>query len=533
MKHSTVRKYTEILTAAKNSGQNLHLFCEKNGLNYNSIVGAISTLKKQNDVETDEVKTLLHLYSEVVSKKGKSLKEVIETDDRAETSILRGEDGRINFYSYQIFRRDKAPLTGKLTREEMNTIHRLYSYYGDSLTQRVISRHFVDLSLIDFKRILRAFNITKASAPFAPHMFEELSEDELREIQLREKENSFLRKAEEDQIKNTEKLLKKYAQENIELKRQMKDLSEFKVKLPENLNPILLEERKEVGRNINLYLSDLHLGAALTTGSLYKENIKYGFAEAQRRLVEILERLHQFGTFDTINLVLMGDNIDCAGVYGKTARLDHDLPENMDAREQANKFIELLLWFIGSLVEKENKFCSHINLYSVPCGNHGGNYEYMCNKALIATVNAKFPNIKTTFWEDFFGIFEFNDNTFICCHGKDDQYMKRGLPLNLDDKSKVMLYEWLHEMGIHKDNIHFIKGDLHSNSLNSCKRLDYRNVLSLFGASDYSNYNFSRNSYGMSYDLFVGGNLVRGTFENLQKLNYYGKRKESKKGNKK
>lgn len=515
MKHSTVRKYTEILTAAKNSGQNLHLFCEKNGLNYNSIVGAISTLKKQNDVETDEVKTLLRLYSEVVSKKGKSLNEVIETDDRAETSILRGEDGRINFYSYQIFRRDKAPLTGKLTREEMNTIHRLYSYYGDSLTQRVISRHFVDLSLIDFKRILRAFNITKASAPFAPHMFEELSEDELREIQLREKENSFLRKAEEDQIKNTEKLLKKYAQENIELKRQMKDLSEFKVKLPENLNPILLEERKEVGRSINLYLSDLHLGATLTTGSLYKENIKYGFVEAQRRLAEILERLHQFGTFDTINLVLMGDNIDCAGVYGKTARLDHDLPENMDAREQANKFIELLLWFIGSLVEKENKFCSHINLYSVPCGNHGGNYEYMCNKALIATVNAKFPNIKTTFWEDFFGIFEFNDNTFICCHGKDDQYMKRGLPLNLDDKSKIMLYEWLHEMGIHKDNIHFIKGDLHSNSLNSCKRLDYRNVLSLFGASDYSNYNFSRNSYGMSYDLFVGSNLIRGTFENL------------------
>ena len=43
---------------------------------------------------------------------------------------------------------------------------------------------------------------------------------------------------------------------------------------------------------------------------------------------------------------------------------------NMDAREQDNKFIELLLWFIESLVEKENKFCSHINLYSVPCGNH-------------------------------------------------------------------------------------------------------------------------------------------------------------------
>lgn len=98
---------------------------------------------------------------------------------------------------------------------------------------------------------------------------------------------------------------------------------------------------------------------------------------------------------------------------------------------------------------------------------------------------------------------------------KDDQYMKKGLPLNLDDKSKVMLYEWLHDHGIHSDRVHFVKGDLHSNSLNSCKRLDYRNVLSLFGASDYANYNFSRNSYGLSYDLMVGGSLLRGTFENL------------------
>lgn len=93
--------------------------------------------------------------------------------------------------------------------------------------------------------------------------------------------------------------------------------------------------------------------------------------------------------------------------------------------------------------------------------------------------------------------------------------MKRGMPLNLDDKTKVMLYEWLEEHDIHGSNIHFIKGDLHSNSLNSCRKLDYRNVLSLFGASDYSNMNFSRNSYGMSYDLFVDDNLIRGTFENL------------------
>ena len=45
--------------------------------------------------------------------------------------------------------------------------------------------------------------------------------------------------------------------------------------------------------------------------------------------------------------------------------------------------------------------------------------------------------------------------------------MKRGMPLNVDERTKVMLYEWLEANDIHSENIHFVKGDLHSNALNS------------------------------------------------------------------
>ena len=96
--------------------------------------------------------------------------------------------------------------------------------------------------------------------------------------------------------------------------------------------------------------------------------------------------------------------------------------------------------------------------------------------------------------------------------------MKKPLPLNLDERTKVMIYEWLESRGLlgePNNGIHFIKGDLHSNALSSCNIFDYRNVLSLFGASDYSNYNFSRNAYGISYDLFIGYNRTIGTFEDL------------------
>ena len=523
MKLSTIKKYTELLLKIKESGLSINKYCAENNISPNNLYQTIHQIRKQNYEETEAVHYLVELYNSVIGKcsieheiNTNDVIEDIETDDKAEVSYIRDNEGKIQYYAYQIYRRNKLPLSGKLSREEMAIIHRLYSYYGDSLTQRVVSRHFVDLSLIDFKRILRSFNITKASGPFPPHMIEELSEDELREIQLREKENSFLRKIEEDQIKNTEKLLRKYANENIELKRQLETFANFKVEFSNELEPINTPSPDiKSSQNINLYLADMHIGATVWTGAIYKENINYDKDEVIRRLTEVHKRLQQLGHFDTINLVLCGDNIDCAGVFGKTARLDHDMPENMDPKKQVNTFLEVVVWFINSIVYSEYPLCNQLNVYTVPEGNHGGNLEYVANKALMATINSLFPRVKTTMFEEFYGVIEQNDEFFVVSHGKDSKFMKKGFPNNLDDKTKVLLYEWLSNNNLLGKKVHVIKGDLHSDNFNSCQLLDYRNVLSLFGASDYANYNFSRNSYGISYDLFINNNLVRGTFENV------------------
>lgn len=508
MKRETIKKYIKLFNSVKRSNKSLRQFCIDKKIGYNNIIIMMNNIRKKEVLSENEVK-LLHLYETILQEK-KSNNNIINHDNN-KVEYIRDENGIIQCYSYEIFIRDKNPLVGKLTREEMNMIHRLYSYYGDALTQRTISRYFVDLSLIDFKRILRAFNITKASSPFAPHMFEECGEEELRNIQLREKENSFLRKAEEDIVKNNEKLLKKYAQENIELKKQLEKI-QFDINI-ENIVPTKCAKLENSNKSINLYLSDMHIGASVVTGTLFKENVNYGVDEVKRRLTEVLNKLKELGHFDNINLVLMGDNVDCCGIFGKTARMDHDMPENMDVREQANNFINIVLWFVSSIVN--NNITSNMNVYSVPCGNHAGNFEYICNKALLSTITSIFPDIKTTLWEEYYGVFKTYDHTFVCCHGKDFGFMRKGMPLNLDDKTKIMLYEWLHENGINENNIHIIKGDLHSNSLSSCKRLSYRNVLSLFGASDYSAFNFSRTSYGLSYDLFINNNMIRGTFENI------------------
>lgn len=436
--------------------------------------------------------------------------ETLDSDDRSEVSYERGEDGKILAYVYKIYRRNKPALSGRFTRNEMNDIYRLYSYYGTSLTQREISRHFPELSLVDFKRILRAFNIYKASAPFAPHMFEEYSEEDLRAMQLREKENDFLKKAEEDRVKNNEKLLRKYAQENIELKKTIETLKGIDFNfLKETVKPIKIEKHEETGRDLILHLSDIHLGARVESGSLYENN--WNLDQAKKRLHEVLCKLTNVGSYDTIIINLLGDNID--GIDQQTARRDHILPQNMDNTEQIQSYITLIEWFVNNLFE--NKLCNKLKIYSVKAGNHGGTAEYAATLALLYKIKLLYPEVETTLFENFYGAYEFKGHKWILTHGKDLKFMKKPLPLNLDDRNKVMIYDWLESQGIYGDNIHIIKGDLHSNNLNSCAKLDYRNVLSLFGSSDYSMYNYQMNKTGVSYELFIGDNLLRGTFENM------------------
>lgn len=517
MRNKTINKYEGILDAIIESGMSVSKYCKE--------VANISDkyfytqMKKiaEGAIEDIDIRNrLLHKYEIAKRNRSDSNTEIVDNNDISEAFYERDSDGKIVSYRYKIYKKNKPVLDGSLSRDEMRTIYRLYTWYGDGLTARVVSRHFPELSLPDFKRILKVFNVYKDNCPFPAHMIEELSEDELREIQLREKENSFLRKAEEDDIKNDKKLLKKYANENIELKKQLNLLTDIKINI-DNIEPYYVIHKEDVECNtaLNIYLSDVHLGAAVEQGSLYKENINYGFDEAKRRLSEIIERLCDLRTdFNTINLCMLGDNLDCCGFTGYTASMTHQMPENMDPRTQFNKFIELYDWFIRTINEN-NLYSKELNVYSVPTGNHSGNYEYALNNALKYYTESKFPGVKFTLFQQFFGVFEQNGIKFCLTHGKPGAFMQKGLPLNIDDKTKIKIYEWLDNNGIYGDNIHIIKGDLHSNNLNSCKKFTYRNVLSLFGESDFSAYGFSKNSYGLSYDIILGNQVVSGTIENI------------------
>ena len=289
-------------------------------------------------------------------------------DDRNSVNLIRDEDGKIKFYEFKVLRKDKAPLTGRLTRDEMNNIHRMYSYYGMSITQREVSRYFPEYSLIDFKRILRVFSITKAVAPFAPHIIEEHTQEELVNMQMREKENDFLRTMEEQSIKNDRLLLKKYALENVELKRKLEegikiDLEGLDLTGIKTFTPTGTSSKK----NIIIYLSDMHIGAYVSPLSIYSN--PYDRDEVIRRMNIILNRVCDLNDiykgFDNIYVCNLGDSLD--GYNGQTTRGGHSLPQNMCNKEQIHTFISSMNYFFTELSKLD---CNKLNYVCVGESNH-------------------------------------------------------------------------------------------------------------------------------------------------------------------
>lgn len=421
------------------------------------------------------------------------------SDNRSETIINRDSGGKITSYDFKIYIRNKEPIIGTLNRDEMNMIYRLYSNYGSNITQREVSRFFPEYSLIDFRRILRTFNITKASAPFAPHIIEETPTETLLQMQYREKENDFLRKLEAERIRNTEQLLNKYAAENYELK-QSKD--KYK-DIIESINFDNLPEFKfskiKSSKTLFIWLSDMHIGADVSDQSLY--NNTYNEKTLESRLLKIIETVSLYGPYKEIVVCNLGDSID--GMDRQTCRRDHYLPQNMTNKEQAQTFMRQMMSFIKCISTISN----NISYYCVGDSNHGGDFEYVINLALCEYL--KSVGIYTKLFDRFIGHFNRGGKTFIISHGKDSKDMGRNWPLYVDQKLELYISEYIDNNNIKNDTI-VVKGDLHQSATSYSRRFTYKSVGSIFGSSEWIMKNFGFTKACCDYSILDNNILMDG-----------------------
>ena len=463
--------------------------------------------QKQNiinseNLSTDLIKEFLDEYNRL--KKKTSKVESVETDDRAITNVERDEDGNIEFYTFEIFRRDSPTLTGKLDRREMETIFRLYSIYGANLTQKIVSREFPQYTFIEFKRILRAFNIYKANSEFAPHIVEEKSEEELINLHNQNKENNVLRRIEKNQLAEANKLINKLAQENQKLSKSSKLFEDLLKYNPNFTNEKLDIPVKNSTNSLIIWLSDLHIGAYNEKFGFYQLP-NYDKKEIRRRLDKILVTFEK-GIFDNVIVVDLGDSVD--QFNKETTRGGHLLPNNMTDKEMSHLYLDCMSYFFGTL--KKITSAEKYYYYSIGESNHSGDFGWALNLALSY-------KLQQTGWNTYISDYPIDDFTvgtfkFIYTHGKDNYSQSKQFPLTLNPQTELYFTNYIAEKKLNQNNekIFVVKGDLHQYAYTSGKQFDYVSVGSMYATSNYIAANWGNTPWSINYSRIIGDNIVFG-----------------------
>lgn len=429
-----------------------------------------------------------------------------ETVREVSSELSKGDIkvGKIKSYKFNILVRDQPSLTGELSREQMNLICSLYSSEGSNLSQREVSRNFPELTFRDFKKILRAFNITKSCSPFAPHVIEERDVDSLITLTLKNKEDSYLRKLEQDRARLTEVKYKEMVKQYYDLKNSIDNFKDFVAGLRIDVRITPKVDLIHNDTTIMVYLSDMHVGADVSSYSIYDNN--YNMSVMRERMNSVINEVCKLTTLTNAGNVVvcnLGDSLD--GYNGETTRGGHLLPQNMNNKEQFKNYLTLMLELFSGLTN--NCKCGSIKYVCVEGGNHDGDFGYLANKALEATLCAINPNISVEIFDKFIGHFTVGTHTFMLCHGKDAKDMFKNLPLTINDKSENQINEYIDYKGL-TGNIHFVKGDLHQSAKTHAKRFRYKSVGSFFGSSEWIHKNFGNTKACVDFDIVNGETVM-------------------------
>lgn len=257
--------------------------------------------------------------------------------------IIRNEENKIISYKVTYFRRDRAPFITELTRENVETIFGLYTYYGGNITARNVANEFPKFTLPEIKYILRAFQITKDSMWAPPHLVEELTIEELSQYRMNLKERAAFKYADAQQEKDFKTTLNKMASKILKLE----DRNAF----IENLikEGVTYKERNitEVvshGTTGILFISDLHVGAYNTPNG-YLTLPEYSEEEINRRLDEIVDNIaHK--KWDMLYVVNLGDSLDS---YKKTTAKGTPLPSITTDKENVMMYLRVMSRFLDQL----------------------------------------------------------------------------------------------------------------------------------------------------------------------------------------
>lgn len=283
----------------------------------------------------------------------------------------------------------------------------------------------------------------------------------------------------------------------------------------EKLKEILSKEVNPVNYNFNkvsndkgcfILGSDKHIGALTKLNSIYKN--EYGKNEIKRRLIEntifeIEQWIEDCGIMDSLFIMDLGDALDgfnqktTGGLRGTSS---HTLPQQLNNREQHDFYVEVHKELFDILVEKQ--YAKNLFFVATSNSNHGGDFEYGAMRNLETYLNIKYPFINTFININPLNHFFYGEHCIIFGHGKDDEDLKHGLPLTLNDKVENYISNYIKINKLEKYTVSVITGDLHQSAETYGKLFRYRKVLSQYGSSKWMHTNFGYGNSGLSSEVF-------------------------------
>ena len=529
MKKETIIKLIELLKTIKDSGLSISEYCRQNGESANSLYVKMNKVRKNLIKGGELFSEAVSLYNEITGNRSfkeieyseeiTDLEDFKESDELAGVTIIRSttkfledepDKGMIIGYKVQAKVRDSKDFITTLTREDAEQIFGLYTYYGGNITARNVANEFPKYTLSEIKKIFRAFKLTKDSAWFPPHLLEEMNEEQLTQYRLNLKERAAFKYAD--------------SRRELDYNKQLKDLTSklnqyeaftgFLEKLNDKVypQPIIRESTKIEVQNdtVMLYLSDMHIGAKVESGSLFSNY--YDSNEVYSRIDEIIEHLNSLGGIKKLIIANLGDSID--GFNNTTSRNSQIMPQNMDNMEQARVFVDSIMYLFEMLYASET--AAEYAYVAVKCGNHPGTVEWVLNQLVASKLRETYGStFETKVGEGMFVDYRIDNQLFLMCHGRDEKNMKSHYPLNLDNKTESLLTDYIfHTYTLSPETkVHVVSGDLHNESMNRGKFFKYWKVGSFFGSSDYCMVNYGNTPAHVNYHIINNDNVLFGTIE--------------------
>lgn len=262
------------------------------------------------------------------------------------------------------------------------------------------------------------------------------------------------------------------------------------------IKPYTVKVYPTIDNTLLIYLADKHIGASVED-SMYDNTYNPQVFEQrmQQVLSEVSKLISIYGKFNGVHLFDLGDSVD--GFNNQTTRGGHILKQNLSNKEQFETYLQVHQRFLKSLVELVGNVTHHI----ITMDNHSGDFGYICASALKTWTDVALPQVTTKIYSNLLNHFILGNHAFIITHGKDDEDMKNGLPLYLNDKTKSFIQDYIDYHQLNSYFISVIKGDLHNAASELNTKFRYKNVPSLFGGSKWIANNFGICKPAFSIDI--------------------------------